>query len=108
MCCVGCVFDVSNLATWGICYILLVFSYCVISYIPGIVNFITCLVCNPILCLTKSIIIVVMIIRMKHNTIVVPMADGGEVFSSLLWHPSGAMSLMYAAFLKLHVLPGWC
>jgi len=43
---------------------------------------------------------------MKYNTVVVPMAHGGEVISSLLWHPSTAISLMYAAFLKLHVLPG--
>ena len=103
----GHVFNVSNLATWGICYVLPVFSYSVLAYISGIVNFITCFLCNPIFCLTKSII-VVMMIRMKYNTVVVPMADGGEVISSLLWCPIGAMSLTYTAFLKLHVLCGWC
>jgi len=45
---------------------------------------------------------------MEFNTVVVPMADGGEVISSLLWCPSAVMSLVYAAFLKLHVIPGWC
>ena len=51
--CVGLVFDVSNLATRGICCVSLVFSYSVLVYISGIVNFITCLLCNPILCFTS-------------------------------------------------------
>jgi len=42
---------VSNLVTWGICYVLLVFSYSLLAYISGIVNFITYLLCNPIFCL---------------------------------------------------------
>jgi len=38
---VALVIAVSNLATWGICYVLLVFSYSVLAYISGIFNFIT-------------------------------------------------------------------
>jgi len=46
--CQTCVGFVSNLMTWGICYLSLVFSYSVHAYISGIVNFITCLLCNII------------------------------------------------------------
>ena len=55
ICCVGLVFDVSNLATRGICCVSIVFSYSVLAYtsISGIVNFITCLLRNPMFCLTS-------------------------------------------------------
>jgi hypothetical protein len=63
--CETCVWFVSNLVTWGICYLSLVFSYSVSfihvffisiypsvhAHISGIVNFITCLLCNTIFCL---------------------------------------------------------
>jgi len=50
---VGHVFDVTHLATWGIFCILLVFSYYVLAYISGIINFITFLLCNSIFCSTS-------------------------------------------------------
>jgi len=49
--CVELMIAVSDLATWGICYVWLVFSNSVLAYISEIVNFITCLFCNPIFCL---------------------------------------------------------
>jgi len=51
--CMGLVYEVSNLVTWVICYISLIFSYSVSAYIVGIVNIITCLLCNLIFCLTS-------------------------------------------------------
>jgi len=38
ICNVGHAFDMSNLATWGICCVSLVYCYSVLSYISGIVS----------------------------------------------------------------------
>ena len=50
---VGHVFDVPHLATQGIRCVLLVFSYSVLAYISGIIDFIIFSLCNPIFCLTS-------------------------------------------------------
>ena len=51
--CKTCVRFVSNLVTWGICYLSPVFSYSALAYISRIVNFITWLLCNIIFRLTS-------------------------------------------------------